>query len=316
MFLAWFLILSLSHTSPVAAQTEPMLPAASITPLPSPHTSELPVVSFEQCPQSLIQGQFAELRMKAPVLPEGYSLRFAQQTIPFYLKRDAPQAHMGIYRTYLAVPADLKPGGYTLLIQDKQAQTLLKKSIEIRPGRFFSQNIRYRPPVLTPEEQEQVQKEEEAVKAARYSQIKAPLWKGPFSLPVPHRVNAPYGTRRYLNGRYQGYHSGVDFAAPYGYPIKAPAHAQVRLARYFSKGNSNGHTVFLDHGEGVTSVYIHLSRLAVKEGMFISQGQTLGYVGSTGRSTGPHLHWGVYLNGQNTDGLAWVRFTQQAFRNQ
>jgi murein DD-endopeptidase MepM/ murein hydrolase activator NlpD len=127
-------------------------------------------------------------------------------------------------------------------------------------------------------------------------------------------MSAAYGTRRYLNGKYNGYHSGVDFASPHGYPIKSPANAIVALARYFSKYNSNGNTIFLDHGQGVTSVYIHMSKLAVKNGDRVKKGQTIGYIGTTGRSTGPHLHWGVYLNGHNTDGMSWIRFSERAFR--
>ena len=96
-----------------------------------------------------------------------------------------------------------------------------------------------------------------------------------------------------------------------GYPIKAPARGKVVLANYFSVGNDNGNTVFLDHGMGVTTGFIHLSKILVKVGDSVEQGQTIGLIGSSGRSTGPHLHWGTYIHGQNTDGLGWIRLTQQ-----
>lgn len=319
LFSILYLILNLSGHGTGFLQLQPVPEASPTLPVSSPTVlipaPEIPEqsIKFKKCPDRIVQGQFAELILSAPVVPGGYVLSFGGQEIPFYLKTRVQESLIGIYRNFLAIQADLKPGGYTLQVKDAQHQVLFHKIVEVRAGRFFSQNIRYKAPVLTPEQQLQVEKEEQAVTAARHSQIKEQLWKGPFSLPVPHRINAPYGTRRYLNGYYKGYHSGVDFASPHGYPVKAPANARVALARYFSKGNSNGHTVFLDHGQGITSVYIHLSKLAVKEGTYLTQGQVLGYIGSTGRSTGPHLHWGFYLNGQNTDGVAWVRFSQKNF---
>ncbi|RYX94149.1 M23 family metallopeptidase, partial [bacterium] len=158
-------------------------------------------------------------------------------------------------------------------------------------------------------------KEEDAlVEVAKSTFSEEPMWDKPFILPVPQRVSDIYGTQRYLNSKYNGYHSGVDFASPGGYPIKAINNAQVTLAKYFSKYNSNGNIVFLNHGLGVGSVYLHLSKILVKEGQKVKRGEILGYVGSTGRSTGPHLHWGVYLYGQNTDGLAWTTLTQKMYK--
>lgn len=234
---------------------------------------------------------------------DAFFVTVAEQEIALFRQADS-------YRCFVGLKGDQKPGGYTLRIKDSQGKALAEQKIEVSPGSFYTQNISFYRPQLTSEQQATIDAEEALVDIARASRSATQFWTNPFQLPLPHRISAAYGTRRYLNGKYNGYHSGVDFASPMSYPIKAPAAGKVTLARYFSKWNSNGNTLFLDHGLGVTSVYIHLSKLAVKEGDMVKQGQTIAYIGSTGRSTGPHLHWGVYLNGNNTDGLGWIQYTR------
>lgn len=230
-------------------------------------------------------------------------VQFAGQTIELF-------EHTSAYRCLIAIPADQKAGGYTLRVTDAQNKELAAQKIEVKGLARSSQNIRFYSPQLSPAQKKQLEQEDALVDAARASRTPEPLWQGPFSPPVPHAVSAVYGIRRYLNGKYNGYHGGVDFLSPMSYAIKAPAAGKVTLARYFAKFNSNGNTLFLDHGLGVTSVYLHISKFLVKEGELVKKGQPVALVGSTGRSTGPHLHWGMYLNGKNTDGLAWIKFTQ------
>ena len=265
-----------------------------------------------------LSARAAELEVRGAELRQGQALqvRFQSEAEGPFRVQVAGQTHtlfagVEAYQSFVGLPADQKPGGYTLRILDTTGQTLASQKIEVYPGSFYTQYIRFPSPPLTPEQEAVVQAEREEMNAARTSRSADKLWQSPFAVPVPHRVSAVYGTRRYLNGKYNGYHSGVDFASPMGYPVKAPADGRVVLARYFSKYNANGNTVFLDHGLGVTSVYIHLSKILVQPGQLIRKGEPLGLIGSSGRSTGPHLHWGLYLNGQNTDGLHWIRFTQQ-----
>ncbi len=120
-----------------------------------------------------------------------------------------------------------------------------------------------------------------------------------FSWPLRGRISGVYGSQRVLNGKPRAPHLGVDIAAPKGTPILAPAAATVALAHdgmFFS-----GKLVILDHGLGLTSVYAHMSRLAVKAGDRVKRGDVIGAVGATGRVTGPHLHWGVHLFGLGLD---------------
>ncbi len=117
--------------------------------------------------------------------------------------------------------------------------------------------------------------------------------------PVLGRISGVYGSQRILNGQPRSPHLGIDIAAPKGTPIGAPASGRVILVdddMFFT-----GKTVMLDHGHGLTSVYAHMDQIAVQEGQKVATGTRLGTVGSTGRSTGPHLHWGLHWYGIGLD---------------
>ncbi len=114
-----------------------------------------------------------------------------------------------------------------------------------------------------------------------------------FGWPLAGRISGVYGSQRVLNGKPRAPHNGVDIAAPAKTPIVAPASGTVVLVEddMFLTGKS----VMLDHGHGLTSVYVHMSSIAVKQGQRLNRGDAIGAVGRTGRATGNHLHWGVTL---------------------
>jgi murein DD-endopeptidase MepM/ murein hydrolase activator NlpD len=133
-------------------------------------------------------------------------------------------------------------------------------------------------------------------------------WNGAFKRPATGEVTSIYGVRRYYNGEFAEdyYHRGVDYAGGVGSPVVAPAAGKVALVGRESDGfEIHGNSVGIDHGQGVISIFIHLSRIDVKEGDMVQAGQTLGGIGSTGASTGPHLHWGLYVNGLSVDPVPW-----------
>ncbi|WP_268801060.1 peptidoglycan DD-metalloendopeptidase family protein [Pseudomonas huanghezhanensis] len=121
--------------------------------------------------------------------------------------------------------------------------------------------------------------------------------------PVNGPLSSKFGVRRFFNGEERNPHSGLDFAVPAGTPIKSPAAGKVILiGNYFFNGN----TVFVDHGQGFISMFCHMSKIDVKVGDAVPRGGVVGRVGSTGRATGPHMHWNVSLNDARVDPAIFI----------
>lgn len=136
-----------------------------------------------------------------------------------------------------------------------------------------------------------IEREQAMVTAARVRDDERTDFALPFQWPVQGRISGRFGNARVYNGQPGAGHSGMDIAAPNGAPVKAPAGGIVTFASpdlYLTGG-----TVLLDHGHGVSSNFLHLSRIDVKVGDRVEPGQVIGAVGATGRATGPHLHWGM-----------------------
>jgi murein DD-endopeptidase MepM/ murein hydrolase activator NlpD len=151
---------------------------------------------------------------------------------------------------------------------------------------------------LSPEDLARVEREQIRVRAALRS------WSEPapptlaMQLPLQGRYSSPFGVRRFFNQQPRNPHSGLDIAAPTGTPISAPSPGRVvDVGDYFY----NGKSIVIDHGHGLTTMYCHLAAIDVKIGDRVKVGAQIGRVGATGRVTGPHLHWGVALNGALVD---------------
>ena len=153
-----------------------------------------------------------------------------------------------------------------------------------------------------PKQMERIRAESKRQRAI-YATVSAPMdLSTGFSMPLEGITTSLYGHRRFFNDQPRSPHSGLDIAAPTGTPIVAPAQARVALVDdlYY-----NGKSVFLDHGQGLITMYCHLSEQTVSTGELVQQDQVIGLVGATGRVTGPHLHWSVSLNGYRIDPLAF-----------
>ncbi len=166
--------------------------------------------------------------------------------------------------------------------------------IEVRLRDWPVQRVNGVPPKTVdppPAIAERIAREQAQVTAARARDDDRTDFARPFIWPVEGRISGRFGNQRVYNGKPGSAHSGMDIAAPAGTPVKAPAAGVVTFAApdlYLTGG-----TVLLDHGFGISSNFLHLSRLDVKPGDRVEQGQVLGAVGATGRATGPHLHWGM-----------------------
>jgi murein DD-endopeptidase MepM/ murein hydrolase activator NlpD len=151
----------------------------------------------------------------------------------------------------------------------------------------------------SPEDLARIAAENAALKSARARFSDVALYRDGFTWPAQGPISGVYGSQRILNGEPRAPHLGVDIAAPEGAEVRAPAAGIVSLARndlFFT-----GHTVTLDHGHGLTTLYAHLSAIAVREGERIDKGAVLGHVGKTGRVTGAHLHWAAFLGETRLD---------------
>ncbi len=121
--------------------------------------------------------------------------------------------------------------------------------------------------------------------------------------PVNGPLSSKFGVRRFFNGEERNPHAGLDFAVPAGTPIKTPAAGKVILiGNYFFNGN----TVFGDHGQGFISMFCHMSKIDTQVGQQLARGDVVGKVGSTGRATGPHMHWNVSLNDARVDPAIFI----------
>jgi murein DD-endopeptidase MepM/ murein hydrolase activator NlpD len=141
-------------------------------------------------------------------------------------------------------------------------------------------------------ELERIRAETALIVAARNHDTPTPWFRGGFVWPARGRISGVYGSQRILNGVPRAPHLALDIAAPVGTPVVAAAAGIVRLDHadmYYTGG-----TLIIDHGHGVSTLYIHLSAVEVKNGDRVQQGQRIGAVGATGRATGPHLHWGLH----------------------
>lgn len=171
-----------------------------------------------------------------------------------------------------------------------------ERALAISPRTFDIQRIDGLPPrqvTPSPDDLERIARERKAIVAAWSRDSDRPRWLGGFAWPAEGRISGVYGSQRILNGEPRRPHFGVDVAAPVGTPILAAADGVVSLAAhdmFFT-----GHTVILDHGLGLSTLYAHLDAIVVREGDEVARGAPIGRLGGTGRVTGPHLHWGMNL---------------------
>jgi murein DD-endopeptidase MepM/ murein hydrolase activator NlpD len=207
------------------------------------------------------------------------------------------------YRSFIPTTPLEKAGVRTIRIsQDGQEQNL---SVKVRDRKFPVQRITLPPGKAGVNATEY---ELKRVKELKALQTPEKYWSSAFLVPNAGRTSTKYGVRRYYNGEFAKdyYHRGQDYAGGEGSRVIAPAAGRVALVGTVSQGfRVHGNVVGIDHGQGVVSIFMHLSRINVKEGDFVQAGQKIGAVGSTGASTGPHLHWGLYVNGQSVDPIPW-----------
>lgn len=206
----------------------------------------------------------------------------------------------------VGLPLNLKPGDYFISGQDGDDKALIKKYFSVTDKQYTTQHITIKNKrKVNPEKRDysRIASESKRKKKASsdWNTTKPDL---DFLQPVEGIITGSYGKRRVFNGQPRRPHSGMDIAADKGIAVKAPADGTViESGDFFFSGN----IVYLQHGQGLITLYAHLDRIDVQVGDTIRKGQVIGTVGATGRVTGPHLHWSVGLNGSWVDPALFLK---------
>ncbi len=258
-------------------------------------------------PASALQ---ARLTPTSPKLGDTISVTVSESTpgvqpsVTFQDKRyQAFPMGNGIFRALLPTTPLDTPGRKTVVVDDGQEQRNL--AVQLGKRSFPTQRI-WLPPGKDGIEGSDY--EFDRMDALKATVTPEKLWNGPFKRPAAGGVTSVFGVRRYYNGVFANdyYHRGVDYGGGTGAPVYAPAAGRIALVGREREGfEIHGNSVGIDHGQGVISIMIHLSRIDVQEGQMVKPGQKIGAIGATGAVTGPHLHWGLYVNNKAVDPVAW-----------
>jgi murein DD-endopeptidase MepM/ murein hydrolase activator NlpD len=243
-----------------------------------------------------VPGGIAVVKLPDDVAPA--TLRFKDRKVLVTQQDGDPFAVVGL-------SLGTKPGRYYL-----KAQTTGGKPISIA---FTVADKAYEEQHITIEDKrkvnpekrdmERINREKKQITAALQQWTSQPEVVIDFRKPVEGPTSSPFGLKRFFNEQPRNPHSGLDIAAPEGTPILAPAPGTViQTGDYFFNGN----TVLIDHGQGLVTMYCHMSAIEVEPGTKVAPGDVIGKVGMTGRVTGPHLHWGVSLNDARVDPVLFL----------
>jgi len=205
----------------------------------------------------------------------------------------------------LGIELEAEPGDHTVrvMLSDPRGRTFFEqKSLRVYQQERLREHLTLPKQMVSPQAPEILRRIdlERRELQTLFRRITPGSWPGEFHLPVSSPVSSVFGLQRILNGTPRSPHSGVDFRSPSGTPVKAPAPGRIAFAGdlYYT-----GKTIILDHGEGLYSLFAHLQAVETHQDQPIRQGEVLGKTGSTGRSTGPHLHWGIVWRGKRIDPL-------------
>jgi murein DD-endopeptidase MepM/ murein hydrolase activator NlpD len=249
------------------------------------------------------QGQVLVVKVKSEEQATEVKGTFLNRTIQFFreFRPGEPAGYIGL----LGIDMQDEPGTYELSVEVKQGEQAkqLSFNIQVAKEKFAVEHLKLPKDKVDLDEKSTARwKAEQAqVKQALAENSRLKLWRSNFVEPVSGKRTGIFGSVRIMNGQPRNPHNGEDIGAPMGADVAATNDGIVRITvdHIFS-----GKGVFVDHGLGFYTMYFHLSEILVKDGDLVTAGQIIGKVGATGRATGPHLHWGVKLNGARVNPYA------------
>lgn len=208
--------------------------------------------------------------------------------------------HAGKWQAVVGLPLSLSPGPQAVQVNDRSGQRR-EFSFIVQPKDYAEQRLIVKDRrMVEPSAKDlaRIARETEIIRKVFTTWSDRPLTSLQFVPPARGRISSVFGLRRYFNDQPRQPHSGIDIAGPVGTPVTAPfAGIVANTGEYFF----NGRTIFIDHGQGLISMFNHLSRITVKNGARVAAGEKIGEIGMSGRVTGPHLHWTVSLNNSRVD---------------
>ncbi len=245
----------------------------------------LPAIAQAYPEKALVPGGIALLAM--PDYQEGTEITFDNKQIAVFPYKNMWVAMAGI-------PLDAKPGDYEFSIKHHNGITLNSK-VHVKAKKYEEQHLTIKNKrKVNPNEDDMVRINKESIRKKKAKTLRTEaIPKVNFIWPTEGRISSVFGLRRFFNEQERRPHNGLDIAAATGTPVKATADGIVIDAGdFFFSGNM----VYINHGQGIISLYAHMDRINVKPGDTVKQGELIGAVGQTGRSTGPHLHFAVFAN--------------------
>jgi hypothetical protein len=251
------------------------------------------------------QGEVARLLVQG--VPAGATVQGSWQgeSIGFF-----PQGG-GVEDALIGVDLRLAPGTYPLEVSLRdhgEKPIIWRDTLQVVAKDYGVEHLQLpeRMVTLGPKTLKRVRAEEARFAAVWGKQSPERYWSGPFLRPLPGSLLAPFGRARVINGEPRSPHTGVDLKAALGEPVLASNGGRVALVGEFF---FSGRSVVIDHGLGLYTMYFHLSAVKVKTGERVERGAVIGLAGATGRASGPHLHWGVRLEGARVDPFALLKVT-------
>lgn len=225
--------------------------------------------------------------------------------VTFNKKRTMIKAKNNSWHAVVGLSLNTKPGKRFIRVTNKKGSK--KHFFTVKKKKYTTQYLTIknkRKVNPTKKDIERIIKEKSIIGAVFKTWRATPDVETEFIQPVDGPFSSPFGLRRFFNKQPRRPHSGLDIAAKEGTPIYAPASGIIaNTGDYFFNGNS----IFIDHGQGLITMYCHLNKIQVKKGQAVKQGELIGKVGMTGRVTGPHLHWSVNLNNTRVEPTLFLR---------